>query len=247
VTDRIWPLLLLAVVVVLALLYRPALDVGYISDDFDVLVVTALPWAAALDPFPAGTGFYFRPLPLLSHRLEAVFGGGPVLAHAVNVALHGLCTLWVALIARRLGAGSALAAVLALWFGVHAANSTPVYWISARGDLLATLFVLLAIHTAVRWRLEGGVLRLAACSMCVAAALMSKEAAAAAPVALLALAATVGDSRARGGMPGLLVAVVPVWLAWLAWAGWRAASAVGDATGLLAPAPQAVRDFAQAA
>jgi hypothetical protein len=206
--------------------YLPTLFTGYMSDDFDVLVVRELPWAAAFEAFPAGTGYYFRPLPLLTYRLEAALGIGPLGSHLANVVLHAATALLVVLVARRLGARRLLAASLAVWFAVHTANATPVSWISARGDLLVAFFALLAVLVWVSAGRKRPTLDAAALAVLVVLALLSKEAAAGLPIVLVLLSVAL---RARGvARPWwpLVVTALP-WAIWLTWTGSRVQEATG--------------------
>lgn len=226
--------------------YLPTLFTGYMSDDFDVLVVRELPWAAAFEAFPAGTGYYFRPLPLLTYRLEAALGIGPLGSHLANVVLHAATALLVVLVARRLGARRLLAASLAVWFAVHTANATPVSWISARGDLLVAFFALLAVLVWVSAGRKRPTLDAAALAVLVVLALLSKEAAAGLPIVLVLLSVAL---RARGvARPWwpLVVTALP-WAIWLTWTGSRVQEATGGLGNVL-PSPVLVFvNLAQAA
>jgi hypothetical protein len=245
--PRLPDLALIGSIILLAFaVHAPSVWTGYMSDDFDVLVVRDRPWSASFDAFPAGTGYYFRPLPLLTYRLEAALGVGPAGSHLVNLALHAATAVLVLLVARRLGAGRLLAAALAAWFAVHTANVTPVAWISARGDLMVGFFAMAAAYVVATPRRHHAVLETAALLAIVSLALLSKEAAGSLPIALALLLAGI---RARGSDRSWwpLVVVGPPWLAWLAWTWTRVDQATGSVTDALPSPVLAFVNLAQAA
>ena len=85
---------------------------------------------------------YHRPLTLLSLCVDrALFGLSPAGYHIDNVLLHLAVVVCLhALVSRR--AKPAVAAAVAICAGLHPALSEAVLWVSARGDLLATLVIL---------------------------------------------------------------------------------------------------------
>src|SRR6186713_1946434 len=136
----------IAIAVIVAVVYLPALSSGFNADDYLILWrVKAI--EAAGDPlgyFKFAFYEYFRPLGFLSYALDwrlwhlDAFG-----FHLTNVALHAANSFLVYRLGRRLFPPLA-AAVAALLFGLHASSHEVVYWIAARFDLLATFFGLLA-------------------------------------------------------------------------------------------------------
>jgi Tfp pilus assembly protein PilF len=130
---------------------------------------------------------YFRPLVFISIWLDELAGSGsPAVFHLTNLLLHGLasvlCFKLFSLFLER-----SIAFWAALLFAIHPVHSESVYFVSGRTDLLAAVFILAA---AVMWgselkgetagrtaRLWGGLFFLGA--------LLTKEAAFFAPVALL--------------------------------------------------------------
>jgi tetratricopeptide (TPR) repeat protein len=110
-------------------------------------------------------GGHYQPLAWLSFGLDyLIWGLDPRGYHASSLLLHAVNALLVyALILRLLPAGGAgagpcsatrwAAAAGALLFGVHPLRVEPIAWATDRGNLLATLLLLLAFHaylTAVR-------------------------------------------------------------------------------------------------
>jgi len=169
-------------------LHLQALAFGFVRDDFPVIVDSV--WMRGsgtlgrllasdfMTPAGLASGLW-RPLVLLSFWVEGRLGGWtPRLFHATNIALHAGTTLLLGLLL--LQAGLPRAAVLAggLLFAAMPAHVESVAWVLGRTDLMCGGFALLALWLDRRARERGrawpGVLAVAA----VAAALLSKEAAA---------------------------------------------------------------------
>jgi hypothetical protein len=165
---------------------------------------------------------YFRPLTALTFWLQERFGElAAGVGHALNLVIHLAACLAVGMLFRRLGFGLAAGALGALYFGLNPIQSEAVYWISARGGLLATTFVLLGAHASL---IEGrAVMRGAICALVFLLALLSKETAlAGAP--LLALGASVPGSarfsarRLVAPVAGCAIAIA-IYLIWRSEAG----------------------------
>ena len=151
-----WPYICLAALAALA--YGAALNGGYVWDDKYFFVEYAWmddftsAWNTAFSPLFQSRS-YVRPLPLLAFYLEILaFGRSPAASHAINIALHVLCASLVFLLARRAlkdsgrgEKGDIYAFMLATIFLLHPALSETVIWVSSRFDLMATLFMLLAL------------------------------------------------------------------------------------------------------
>lgn len=169
-----------------ALVHGAALGFGFVGYDDpqrvldnpfvrDGLTAAGVRWAwttTAHAPYP-------HPLTWLSHMLDCQwFGLEPAGHHATNLALHlGCVALLYAFLLRATGE-SRPALVAAGLFALHPVNAGTVAWISARPDLLATVFALAALwaHAARR--------RSWACAA-LAAALLSKPVAAVVPLVML--------------------------------------------------------------
>jgi hypothetical protein len=78
-------------------LYGPALGLGLLSDDYTLLAM------AQSDGLGAGSGWFFRPLPLLLWRALFAISHSAVLLHIVNVLLHGLNAFLVGTLGRAMG------------------------------------------------------------------------------------------------------------------------------------------------
>lgn len=157
--------LLLGVVLVTFVTFAPALRNDFVNWDDPEMVVyndgirglglTQIRWA-----FTTFHSSLYHPLTWLSFSAEyVVWGVDPWGYHFTNILLHALNAGLMFLLARRLIAialgesgrvapsGAAFAAVL---FALHPLRAEPVAWVTARRDLLAAFFVLLALLAYIR-------------------------------------------------------------------------------------------------
>jgi Flp pilus assembly protein TadD len=200
-----------AAVGALALLaYANTLGHGFVWDDPISLErwLPALPTAgSAFFPPPNIPQFpsdYYRPLQLLSYRLDRAIGGGAPWAFHLNVVLaHGLATVLVFVAGLRLferspaGRGAALAA--ALLFAVHPIHTESVAWMAARPDVMVACLGLAAL--LAYWRTDwSDERRSIVAAGLIFAALLCKENAAALLVLVPLSAWVLGQPRtgARG-------------------------------------------------
>lgn len=150
-----WALAALALLV-----YLPALGNGFVVDDHAAvqqhpIVTGAAPWWRVLDYDAFGHGLAsprtlgaFRPLLTLSLALDHRLGGGAALPfHLTNAALHAAVTATLFAVLRGARAGAYVSATAAALFAVHTLHTDAVLPIMQRGELLATLFSLLALAT----------------------------------------------------------------------------------------------------
>jgi hypothetical protein len=145
-------LLALGAAAAVCIVYAPAISLGFYSEDYFWLAATK----AALERplFLLMVNFRdFNPLMHLSFVVDWLLGrGSPVPYHLSQVLLHGVCTLLLVLLGRRLGAARWLALVAALCWGLNVRLSEAVIWPATRGHPLATLFILAAAYGVVaRW------------------------------------------------------------------------------------------------
>lgn len=173
--------------------FYPSLNLGYLSDDYDILAAVTSPAFSVWDAFPAGTGSYFRPLITLALSLEEhipLFSPA-VRHHAASLGIHLLnCILVYAIgnaIASSIGAaagpvtGNAIvhrqgfACLLALFFCTHPANAYDVFMIHGRVDSQAAFFYLLTVFLFIRYLQTGRLRHLWAAALAVPATLLSKE------------------------------------------------------------------------
>ncbi|MBG9791036.1 hypothetical protein ABD76_00160, partial [Paenibacillus dendritiformis] len=113
--------------------------------------------AAAFEPL-FGQRSYVRPIPLLMLYAEVIASNrNPAVSHSINLAIHWICSALVFFLARRAialthapdrPASPWTPLLLASIFSVHPALSEAPIWISSRFDLMATLWVLLALWVA---------------------------------------------------------------------------------------------------
>jgi len=163
----------------------------------------------------AGSGLH-RPLTILSYAVNRhLLGPGPAGFHTVNVLLHAVVSVLVAAVASAAGLSSSIGWVAAALFAVHPLHTEVVDIVTGRAELLAALFVLLALLAALR----RGRLHRPLTAVCFAAALLSKESAATFLPLLLAfdLFGTRGVravARDRWRLYALVAAITVVWLAW---------------------------------
>ena len=218
----------------LALYWRAPL-LGFAGDDALVLyhlrrlggIFQPAAYFTALDFFS-----YFRPLGFLSFAADAaLWNFRPGGFHITNLVLHTANGLLVFALARRVMTVR-MAALAGALFILHTSNQEAVYWISARFDLLATLFVLATVLLATRER----AVWVAASLVTFALALLSKEAALAAPIIVGAYEVFVRKART-----GRVIVVLGLMLAVIAgYAVVRSAVAGLDPTGGASRLPKAV-------
>jgi protein O-mannosyl-transferase len=127
-------------------------------------------------------GLLQRPLSVLSYMVDhAVWGGAVAGFHLTNVAIHCLNTALVYLLARDRFAAPVVAALV---FGLHPLATACVSQVFGRNYSLATTFFLLALYAYLRWRSSMTVPRIAAVTMLVLAAILTKQTFVAAPLVL---------------------------------------------------------------
>ena len=152
--DLRWPMLAAGLLAFTALLYSPLAGFPFLQLDDNPRLLqqdlsqTGLTWAF-------NNAFAWQPVTWLSHQLDfRLFGfQNASRHHLVNLALHlaniGLF-FWFLVKLTGQRAPSLVAAAL---FALHPLRVEAVAWVSARGELLATFFVLLALeaHRRQRW------------------------------------------------------------------------------------------------
>ena len=143
------------------MIYWPARENGFVWDDWTVLddrnltgIRDPARWRETLLRPPSDFSVLFRPLTMLSLLLQLWAGQvEPRPFHLVNLIMHSVSVFLLTLVAWRLLGGDlhrrlarpALAVLCGLIYGVHPALTEPVIWISARSDLIMTVFLLLAL------------------------------------------------------------------------------------------------------
>ena len=162
--------------------YGGAIMAGFLSiDDISMISSVTTGSHTLRELFLGGGSEYYRPLAVLSYSANvALAGRSPEWFHLVNIALHLINSMLVYYLAHSLFAGSTRAGYLplisALLFLLHPINTEPVIWISARPDLLCTLFSLLTFILMVRHRENVSVPVLFFMFFAIMCSLWSKEA-----------------------------------------------------------------------
>lgn len=157
--ERGIPVLLLTGVL-LFLAYSPLLRAFFDPQDFlTIMVPRSAGWS--LERYLAegwiytesdGTvGGFFRPLSSLLYIPEyELFGTNPVPWMAVSVIIHFTCCAAVGWLALRLGMSRASAALATLLMAAHPRAVIAVQMVNTRPDVLATLFIVLALGFFVK-------------------------------------------------------------------------------------------------
>jgi hypothetical protein len=183
----------------------------------------------------------YRPVSSLSFGLDhAVWGLNPFGYHLTDLVLHVLVTLLVFLVVHRLTAGRTGPALLAaLLFTIHPVLVETVPAVSRRQDVLATLFVLLALLLQIEGVRRGSGRWTAAAVVVYVLALGSKEIAAVFPVIVAIYGAFALAERPPAWRRGVRLAVPHAVATVLVFA-WRIA--LLHRLGGVAPAHLALRD-----
>ena len=164
----------------------PSLNDGLVSDDYELIAEGII--TSPSDIFEAFTepgmkGFY-RPLPRLligaNYALHGLNGYG---YHLINAALHVTMTAILTYLVFSTTGIATLSVICGVLFASHFAHVEPVYWISARNELLAAVGYLLALTLALRTELRFRCAALVAFLL----ALLSKETAITLPLTLSVL------------------------------------------------------------
>lgn len=223
-----------------ALVYAPLRSGAFIWDD-RVLVERDAPYRHATlaelftepfwpeSPLADASARHYRPLVLLSFRIDGWVDGAARQYHMTNVWLHVVACGLLAAVARRFGARPLVALVTALLWGLTPRLSESVAWISGRTDVLAGVLGLSALLASPassptpRWALG----RAAACGALLFAALLAKEVAVVFAVALVVHALVAAKETRADRRTRLLCAGVSVLLPLAAYLALRWA-ALGD-------------------
>jgi hypothetical protein len=170
-----------------AFVYRDAFSAGFVDDDFSLLALARMLdnplWLFVRNHMLSMP--YFRPVGVAFWWLaEHAFGPDAAAQYLVNLMLHAgvALALWrfiaTSTCCGRLGFAAALV------FALHPLAIGTSLWLSDRFDLLATLFGLLALHAAWRFRCDAGARAASASLAWLLLALLSKEVAVALAPAL---------------------------------------------------------------
>jgi hypothetical protein len=214
----------MAIVLSIALVYWPGLYGFWTRDDYMQLAFARLvgsPWPPFVhDHYFPVPGSIFRPLGFASFWLsQALFGADYFRSAFGDLALHIAVALALYRVVRIGGVERAAALLFALLFALHPAVLGTALWWSARFDVLALLFALLAIGAALDHAKHARAISLFTALAALVLALLSKETAlaAAAAIGFVWLRAARRDPSVRNRMLAALVAwaaIVALFFAW---------------------------------
>jgi hypothetical protein len=131
-------------VVVAAALYRRALGVGLLSDDFE-LVARAASWNIG----PVSLGL-FRPVPLFAWSVLLSLGSGAAVLHAMNIVLHALAAYLTTRVVHPWTRDARWSVAAGLVFVTSPIATEAVTWCAGVFDVSATVLVLATVLAARR-------------------------------------------------------------------------------------------------
>ena len=186
-------ILIASLVMTIAAVYGGVLRCGFVYDD-EIYVSREPHVAAGLTAdtiawaFETIDGGIWDPLVRLSHLADVtLFGLDAGAHHRTNLLIHAANAALLLLVLFRMTRRLWPSAMAAALFALHPLHVEDVAWISARKDLLSTLFWLLAIQAWVRYTERPGVRRYLVVAACFALGLMSKPMLVTFPFTLLLL------------------------------------------------------------
>lgn len=143
--------ILIGILVFTFLLYLKSLHGEFLNyDDTDNVVSNAM--ISHLTPdhlwrlFSRANLYMYAPLTFISYAIDFQISGlDPYFFKLTNLFLHLINVALIFLLSRRMFKNTAPATLMALLFAIHPLNVDSVSWISARSNLLSTLFFILAL------------------------------------------------------------------------------------------------------
>jgi len=229
-----------------AILYLPMFNADFVYDSRSQILIDGyihdprnLPDVLSLNVLTQEALDNARPVHLLSLMLDSFFWEkDPLGYHLTNILLHIACSVALFFLIHRLsGEGTRqgmrdaavgeeqhtlrpwlCGAIGAFFFAFHPVNSEAVCEVSYREDLLATFFLLMALHLGIRFSRRSGFSKLGVGFGCVLACLLSvgsKETGLAAPLVLLGYWLLYRPQEVQRGWPWLLLASTVVTVSFL--------------------------------
>lgn len=153
----------------------------------------------------------YRPLSKASFALEwEVAPNNPAVGHISNIVLYGLvCFLLFVTLARLFKGNLAVPFITVLLFAVHPLHTEVVANIKSRDEMMAFLFLLLSLRSAMDYVNEGRSLRLAQLSVWFFLAMLSKESSITWIAILPMTLYFFSEAQRRHYFPVILSAVIP--------------------------------------
>lgn len=215
---------------VAAILFTPILDGYWLADDFDWVQTWLHPnWEQVPRLFRGdwakAASNEYRPLWALSVMADlGIWGANPRALHATNLGLHLLASLLVWYLAAGVSGANRAAPVLAVAIFVFAPiHDEPVAWISARGHILAPLFMLSAAVLLRRFETYGGIVSYLASIGAALGAFATQEVAVALPALLLLRAIVEAPKPNQKWLVATAARHLPYWIVLAAYLGLRLA------------------------
>lgn len=206
--------------------------------------------------FPGHSGYYYRPLTILTFHFDKyLWGFQPLFMHMENILLHVVNTVLVYFLGRRfLGHGetSFWPFVAALLFCLHPINTESINWISGRTDPLVGVFLLGSFVVLLRALDGASIFNCAMVSVLFFVATLAKDVAIFWMPAAMLMVLVFPETGEKAGIffrlnwrrlktkvvPLLAIAIVPpVYFAWRAVAFAGGDTGVGAATKAILAAP----------
>lgn len=177
-----------AIVVAAFAIYSNSANNRALHFDEEASIVRDQNWAAVVERDHMRGSRQWRPLATGALSLQgAAFGHDARGFRLTSAALHAANSFMLLEVLAAWGFASPVVAAAGVIFAVHPAATEPVNWLVAQSELLALLFVLIALYaTAPKSEITGSVLPLAVSSGAVLCGLMAKEQAAGAAIVVLA-------------------------------------------------------------
>jgi len=181
-----------AVFAIVACVFLPTVGYDFVSlDDSHYVyenstVLQGLSFAGVRRAFTEITLCNWTPLVTLSYQADvSLFGPKPWGFHLTNVLLHAGTTAALYLALVRLTTDGPASTAAALLYGIHPQRAESVAWISDRKDLLAGLFIVLALLAYERYCRRPSWQRYAGVAAAMLASLLAKATAIMLPILLL--------------------------------------------------------------
>jgi hypothetical protein len=220
------PLLCLLAVATVA--FIPVLSGYWLADDFTwVREFYQYPWSDTLRLFfgdwSRALAQEYRPLWAISFMIDlSLWGPNPLALHVTNLVLHLACCVLVWCLAATVPGANSRTATLALAFFVLApVHAEPVAWISARGHILAVVFLLGSLILLRRFEQSGNRPSYLGSFACALAAFATVEVAVALPPLLLVRDIADAPRRDRQWLRRTTIIHVPFWVLLAGYLGFR--------------------------